>query len=251
MHKKNRVTTRRLIDAKVQLRHGHILPIDHDDLRPGWQRDEEAGLPLTMLQRVQKKRGFTIANFLSCSRPPLAAAGIGLLATSQSLGQSVAGLSTLAVAAATDAEGGWARATGTDNPTSGARYDALADGAAAAVIGVGAIACDMIPLVPMLEIYLPKLLNGVNARRAELQGLNPFTDKFDKTVEAARWLVAGSFALDYANLGGFDIDLGATPPWSATVVAAAGLASSYRQYQRRRRGLKAAKSGRVRITQID
>ena len=219
-------------------RFGHVVRTDPLDLRPGCLRDEDANLPLSRLQKIQKKLGWaTIANGMSALRPPLAAAGITLLAT----GQHEAGVATLAAAALTDAEGKPARLTGTDDPVSGARNDVLADGAAAAAIGIGAVVGGIIPGGSMLGIYGPKAINGVNVWQAEREGLTVYTDRIDKTVEAARWVVAGLYVAAYTNVQPLatEIDWETAAHYGMLSVAAAGLYSSYRQIRRRQKASKA------------
>lgn len=218
-------------------RFGHVMRTDPEDLRPGYLRDEEAGLPLSRLQEIQKKLGWaTIANGMSALRPPLAAAGIALLAT----GQHETGVATLAAAALTDAEGKPARLTGTDDPVRGARNDVLADGAAAAAIGIGAVAGGIIPGGSMLGIYGPKAINAANVWQARQQGLTPHTDKIDKAVEAARWVVAGLYVAAHTKFQPFtaEINWETAAHYGMLSVAAAGLYSSYRQIRRRQKASK-------------
>lgn len=234
--------TQRLPEGIHLNRFGHVERTGPEDLRPGYLRDEEAGLPLSGLQKIQKKLGWaTIANGMSALRPPLAAAGITLLAT----GQHEAGVATLAAAALTDAEGKPARLTGTDDPVRGARNDVLADGAAAAAIGVGAVAGGIIPVGSMLGIYGPKALNAANTWQAKQDGLHPYTDKIDKTVEAARWVVAGLYVAAYTKFQppGMEVDWETAAHYGMVAVATAGIVSSYRQFRRRRTALEVPSAG--------
>jgi phosphatidylglycerophosphate synthase len=216
---------------------GHVRQTDKaSDFRPGWLRDEEAGLPLSWLQGIQKKRPWaTIANAMSASRPPLAAVGITLLNNEQT---KWGGVATLAIAALSDLEGWPARWTGTDDPKNGGRNDAVADGAAAGVIGVGAVAGNIIPIEAMLAIYAPKLVNGINAWAAKREGLEPYTDKVDKITEAGRWAVVGAFAA--ACLDTFsNIDWTTAALTGTAAVAIGGIYSSSRQIKRRAKALRA------------
>lgn len=224
-------------DTKLN-RFGHVVRTGPEDLRPGFQRDEEAGLNLSRKQQLQKRLTWaTLANGMSALRPPLAVAGVTLLAT----GQHEAGVATLAAAALTDAEGKPARWTGTDDPLRGASNDVLADGAAAAAIGIGAVVANIIPAGSMLGIYGPKAINGVNAWNAKQEGLNIYTDKIDKAVEAARWAAAGLYVAAYTNFQPLatEIDWETTAHYGMLSVAAAGLCSSYRQIRRKQKSREA------------
>jgi hypothetical protein len=125
----------------------------------------------------------------------------------------------------------------------------LADGAAAAVIGVGAVAGGIIPIGSMLGIYGPKALNAVNAVQAKRDGLHPYTDKIDKAVEAARWVVAGLYVAAHTNFQPLtaEIDWETAAHYGMISVAAAGLASSYQQLRRRRAALKAKQDERLAV----
>jgi hypothetical protein len=208
---------------------GHVKQIDEEDLRPGWQRDEEAGLPITGLQRIQKQLGWaTLANAMSAARPILATSGIIMLTS----GNHLEGVIALAAAALSDAEGKPARWTGTDDPQSGARNDVLADGAAAAAIGLGAAIGGVMPVTAMLGVYFPKLINAANLALAKRRGAKICTDGIDKAVEVGRWLAAGLWVGDYTNVLNDDWTI---PILAGTAaVAAGGLCSSYRQIKRRR-----------------
>lgn len=216
-------------------RSGHVRRRDENDLRPGWQRDEEAGLELSRLQKTQKKLSWlTVANALSVSRPILAAAGVGLMANRQ----HEAGLAFLAAAALTDLEGSQARWTGTDDPKIGAKMDVLADGAAATIVGIGAMATGIASVPVGLGIYAPKLVNGFNALIAEKSELNPHTDRFDKVIEVLRWLGLSLVVGNYMTNGAYETGTNA----AALGIFAVGCISSCRQIMRQRKARQARKN---------
>ena len=214
-------------EGKLELSFGHVKRSDKDDLRsgPGWQRDENAGFPLSRLQKLQReKKWATVANLMSLSRP--IAAGIGTYLFAK--GHTAAGIGALAYAGVSDLEGNVARWTGTDDPKLGAKMDVVGDFAAAAVIGVGSLAGGIVPAWGVAGIYGPKVINAVNSGIAEHSGLNPFTEKVDKAIEVLRWPAVGLFFADYATSGSMEL----AEQVGVAAVALGGLYASFRQIKR-------------------
>ncbi|MDR1970165.1 MAG: hypothetical protein LBQ11_02350 [Candidatus Nomurabacteria bacterium] len=206
---------------------GHVKATNKQDKRPGCERDKEAGLKLTRLQKIQERMGWaTVANLMSVYRPITAGIGIGLFAS----GEYVIGGWLLAYAAASDAEGNVARATGTDDPNFGAKIDAICDFIAAFFVSAGVIASDIMPILALAGVYGPKILNAFNAGVAERDNIEQHTDKVDKAVEAARWVTLILFLINYAASG--DCIDPTILNGTAAVVAIGGIISTCRQFKR-------------------
>lgn len=140
------------------MRQLHAPRLNEQDMRPGWVRDQDAGIPLNTQQvyAAQSRGFFRVPNAMTLAGIALNFVGASYVERAQPVKATTA----LAFSFLCDAEGLYARRFGVDDPLGGGRSDQGADFIKASITMASLLRKHIFPRTAAALTYGPKVANA-------------------------------------------------------------------------------------------